>query len=254
MAPFLPTVPTRMSSSDAASDSAQDNPLSRQGLPSPLLLGSASFTRKLILGEMRIPYHTVVRPIDERGLGDRTRDDPRDLVLTLAAAKMDRLVDEIRRGRCADELPPAVTTPGAAAADAREWVVLTGDQVVVHRGRILEKPASAAEARDFAVGYATAPCRTVGACVLAHLPSGTRVCGTDTAAVHFRPTIGGAVVDRLLEEGAPVLSCAGGLMIEHPLVREHVDRIEGTEDSVMGLSKALVERLLGELKEKLEES
>ena len=239
----------------AAGDAAGHDPLARRGLPSPLLLGSASFTRKLILAEMNVPYHTVVRPIDEKGLGDRARDDPRDLVLTLAVAKMDHLLDEIGRGQCADDLPPAATTTTATGTTAaeREWLVLTGDQVVVHRGRILEKPDSAAQARRFAEGYAAAPCRTVGACAVAHLPSGRRVAGVDTATVHFQPTIGGEVVDRLLEEGAPVLSCAGGLMIEHPLVREHIDRIEGTEDSVMGLSKDLVDRLLDELGEKLKE-
>ena len=77
--------------------------------------------------------------------------------------------------------------------------------------------------------------------------------GVDTATIYFKPTIDGELVDRLLQEDAPILSCAGGLMIEHPLVKEHIDRIEGTEDSVMGLSKYLVERLLGELKEKLDE-
>jgi septum formation protein len=41
-------------------------------------------------------------------------------------------------------------------------------------------------------------------------------------------------------------------MIEHALVREHVVKIDGTEDSIMGLSKDLVEGLLVELKEKLD--
>ena len=40
-------------------------------------------------------------------------------------------------------------------------------------------------------------------------------------------------------------------MVEHPLVKEHIDVIDGTEDSVMGLSKDLVLRLLGELKDRL---
>ena len=67
-------------------------------------------------------------------------------------------------------------------------------------------------------------------------------------------TITGEIIDNLLKEDAPVLSCAGGLMIEHPLTREHIDRIDGTEDSVMGLSKDLVTRLLGELRQKLTEN
>lgn len=250
-----------VSSSSAASDLANEgdrgNPLSERGLPSPLLLGSASFTRKLILSEMNIPYHKVVRPIDERGLGDRSRDEPRDLVLTLATAKMDHLLGEIRAGNCADDMPDATTNDADGDEEGEEevgeWVVLTGDQVVTHAGNILEKPESLEEARRFVAGYADSPCMTVGSVVLEHLSTGLRVSGVDTATIHFMPTVDGGLVDRLMEDGAPVLDCAGGLMIEHPLVREHVDRIDGTEDSVMGLSKDLVERLLNELKEKLDE-
>jgi len=61
------------------------------------------------------------------------------------------------------------------------------------------------------------------------------------------------LVDALLAEDAPVLSCAGGLMIEHPLTLKCVDHIDGSEDSVMGLSKDTVLDLLQLLREKLEE-
>ncbi len=224
------------------------DPLTRRGLPAPLLLGSASFTRRLILSEMNVPYAKLVRPIDERGIGNRG-GDPGELVMTLAHAKMDRLVEEILGGNCADELPIPAEDDGG-----RAWVVLTADQVVTHGGRVLEKPDSVEEARAFVAGYADGgPVSTHGACVLAHLPSGLRASGVDTASVRFGRTVAGSdLVDRLLREGAPILGCAGGLMIEHPLVREHVVRIDGTEDSIMGLSKDLVERLLEELKEKLD--
>ena len=53
--------------------------------------------------------------------------------------------------------------------------------------------------------------------------------------------------------GEPVLSCAGGLMVEHPAVKEYITGMDGTEDSVMGLSKALVLRLLDELAALLQE-
>jgi len=43
-------------------------------------------------------------------------------------------------------------------------------------------------------------------------------------------------------------------MVEHPLVREYLQSIDGTEDSVMGLSKALVIRLLDELAAKVNET
>ena len=243
-----------------------ENPLSQLNLPSPLLLGSASFTRKLILSQMNIPVHPLVRPIDEKALGNRSKNaNPMELVLEVASAKMDHLLNEIRNGNCVDDMPPSrrpssfstttITTDdyddGASTSD--EWILLTGDQVVLSKQEILEKPISIEQAKQFVSGYAASPCSTVGSCILTHLPSGIRVSGVDTATIYFQSTINGEVlVDQLLSEGAPVLSCAGGLMVEHPLVKQHIERIDGTEDSVMGLSKELVMRLLVELKEKLE--
>jgi septum formation protein len=231
-------------STDAATASSTvPDPVVTLGLPTPLLLGSASFSRKLVLQEMGVHFHVCARPIDEKSLGDRTRDAPHDLVRNLASAKMQHLVREIRAGNCTDDLP--------APLGRTEWIVLTGDQVVTCDGVILEKPESVQEARDFVRRYASNPPSTVGSCVLTHLPSGTQVSGIDTATVHFDPRLPDDLVDRLLAADAPILSCAGGLMVEHPFVKEHIVRIDGTEDSVMGLSKDLVLRLLDELREKL---
>lgn len=234
---------------DRITDDKDDNPLSRNELPTPLLLGSASFTREQILSEMNVPYIKLVRPIDERVIGDRN-GDPKELVMTLANAKMDHLLDEIHNEKCVEELQSAERDEN----ECRDWIVLTADQVVTHGGKILEKPESVEEAHTFVRGYADGtPVSTHGACVIVHLPSGLRTSGVDTASVYFGPTIAESnLVDRLLQEDAPILGCAGGLMIEHSLVREHVVKIDGTEDSIMGLSKDLVERLLIELKEKLD--
>jgi len=244
---FSATTVIRMASASTDDTTPpQNNPLPALGLPSPVLLGSASFTRKLILKEMGIPFAKVVRPIDEKALGDRSQDPPDQLVLTLAKAKMDHLVLEIKEGRCHDDLPSPL--------ESQEWIVLTGDQVVTCDDKILEKPESIEEARTFVANYRTHPPSTVGSCVLTHLPSGIQVSGVDTATIYFQSTIPEDLVDQLVALDEPILSCAGGLMIEHPLTKEHLDRIDGTEDSVMGLSKDLVLRLLQELKEKLDAS
>ncbi|MGK3734764.1 MAG: septum formation protein [Bacillariaceae sp.] len=234
------------------------NPLSRWGLPEPLLLGSASFTRKLILKEMGVPYSKFVRPIDEKALGNRSENaPPKELVLLLANAKMDRLVQELTSSSVRPDDLPEKKKKNTQSNEEDCWVVLTGDQVVTCGGAILEKPDSVEEAKEFVTGYATSPPSTVGSCVLYHHPSGIRVSGVDTATIHFKSdTLGvndaaSILIDSLIEHGEPVMSCAGGLMIEHPLVQNHVDRIDGTEDSVMGLSKDLVLRLLEELAEKL---
>eukprot|EP00588_Corethron_pennatum_P027890 CAMPEP_0194334696 /NCGR_PEP_ID=MMETSP0171-20130528/67006_1 /TAXON_ID=218684 /ORGANISM="Corethron pennatum, Strain L29A3" /LENGTH=248 /DNA_ID=CAMNT_0039097469 /DNA_START=120 /DNA_END=866 /DNA_ORIENTATION=+ len=241
-----------VASSTAGSSTMPDpaDPLSRTGLPTPLLLGSGSFTRKLILKEMGIPFHLTVRSIDEKGVGDRG-GDARDLVKNLSNAKMDALVEALRDG------DPAIALPDGrdVSNDGAGWVVLTADQVVTHAGSILEKPADVGQAREFVARYASSPPATVGAVTLCHVPSEVRVTGVDSATIHFAAGVAeDDLVGRLLDDGAPVLSCAGGLMVEHPLVREHIDRIDGTEASVMGLSKELVLELLGELKTKLDEN
>lgn len=197
---------------------------------------------------MGVPFYILVRPIDEKGLGDRSRDAPADLVLTLAKAKMEHLVNEIQANHCEVELKDAFRDD---ATKNHSMVILTGDQVVTCDGDILEKPESVDEAREFVSKYGSRPPSTVGSCVLTHLPSGIQVSGVDTATIHFKADTPASLVDTLVAEDAPVMSCAGGLMVEHPAVKEYITRIDGTEDSVMGLSKDLVLRLLDELAEKL---
>ena len=194
---------------------------------------------------MGIRYELIVRSIDEKVLGDRN-DDPAKLVLTLAKAKGDFLVSKLMNGGETDL--PEKKSNGKHGG----WIILTADQVVTHAGSILEKPETVEEAKEFVSRYAFGAPKTVGACVLTHIPSGLQVSGVDSAQINFRATVAECnLVDKLLEDGAPIMSCAGGLMVEHPLVREHIRGINGTEDSVMGLSKHLVMDLLYEMDSKL---
>lgn len=233
-----------------------ENPLISLSLPSPLILGSGSFTRKLILDEMRIPYLVKVRPINERKLGDRSDgSDPSKLVMTLAQAKCDHLAEGI--------LTESVIDGGITSLDMKyfpqkEYIILTADQVVTWKDRILEKPDSIDEAKAFVKGYGEVPPSTVGAVILKHFPTGLTVSGVDIARIVFSKKLADRdghhannLIDRLYEENQPILSCAGGLMIEHSLVKEYIEHIDGTEDSVMGLSKALVMKLLKELRKEL---
>ena len=236
-----------MSASSSTASAA--DPLVELGLPSPLILGSGSFTRKLILKEMAVAYELVVRPIDEKDIGDRD-GDPATLVSTLAKAKGDHLIASLTDKD--DDALSSLARNKKSEGECGGWVVLTADQVVTHAGSILEKPESIDEAKDFVGRYAISAPKTVGAVVLTHIPSGIQVSGVDSAQINFLPSVAeGDLVERLLEDDAPVLSCAGGLMVEHPLVQEHISSIDGTEDSVMGLSKELVLELLAELKEHL---
>lgn len=90
--------------------------------------------------------------------------------------------------------------------------------------------------------------------MLTHLPSMKQVHGVDTSTIYFKKQIGKdcqTLLEKLLDDDAPVLSCAGGLMIEHPFVQEYIERIDGSVDGVMGLSKGMVLKLLQSMKEEL---
>ena len=190
-----------------------------------IVLGSSSATRSAIMKELGYRFETAKPGIDEKAI---RFDDPEELVLALGKAKAKALLEGAR---------------GAEFA-SRGVFLLTGDQVVVWRGKILEKPEDEAECRKFIAGYGEAPPSTVGSCVVTDAASGAQWSSVDVATVHFSP-IPSASVDTLIAEG-DVMWCAGGLMVEHALVQPHVTRMEGTIDSVMGLCKESATRLLNE--------
>jgi predicted house-cleaning NTP pyrophosphatase (Maf/HAM1 superfamily) len=99
-------------------------------------LGSALFTRKLILKEMNVNFVKVVWPIDEKSLGDWRHDAPKDLALKLAKAHMDHLIQEIVAGNCQGDLPTSDNNN-----QNEEWIVLMGAQVVITlNGSMRSKP------------------------------------------------------------------------------------------------------------------
>ncbi len=94
------------------------------------------------------------------------------------------------------------------------------------------------QARSFIKGYSGSFSSTVGSVLVTNLCNGKVFSAVDTAKIQF-DTIPDNVIEQLIIEGE-VFRCAGGLMIEHPLVAPLITSIEGTRDSVMGLSKELV--------------
>ena len=198
--------------------------------PPRIILGSSSSSRRAIMDGLAsafgFAYEVRTADIDEKAIRHAA---PEELVMALGSAKADAIL-----AKMAAEAPAA---PGGG-----DGYLLTCDQVVVHEGRILEKPEGEAEARAFIAGYARAPAATVGSVVVTRLATGARAAALDLATIHMQP-LPAADIDALIAEGE-VFWCAGGLMVEHPLVAPRVTRIDGAQDSVMGLSAYLVVRLL----------
>lgn len=204
------------------------HPNTKRAALAKLILGSKSWSRRTLLSELDFdlpPFDIVVPDIDEAAL--RT-ESATDLVLIIAIAKARALLS---RG---------VITP--APIEQGKTLLVCGDSVVKHKGRILEKPADEAEARQFLQSYATAPATTVSSIVVVDVHTKKKWEGVDEAEVYFRP-MPHNVIDELIRTGGSMQS-AGALRIEHPLAVQYTDCIIGHRSAVMGFSQPLAKQLL----------
>lgn len=175
--------------------------------------------------EFEFTYETLSADIDEQAI---RHDVPTQLVALLAEAKASALINKLT----------------ASEGTPSNGYLITCDQVVVHQGRILEKPASEEEARAFIKSYANSFASTVGSVMCTALSTGRSSSAVDVADVYM-VELPGENVNQLVEEGI-IFRCAGGLMVEHPLVAPYVT-IHGGLDRIMGLDKLTLMRTMVEV-------
>ncbi|XP_060199691.1 uncharacterized protein LOC132628025 isoform X5 [Lycium barbarum] len=194
-----------------------------------LILGSSSTARRKILADMGYHFTTMSADIDEKAI---RKEKPEDLVMALAEAKADAIISKFRNTENLEK-------------DVNPTILVAADTVVVYEGVVREKPSSEAEARQFMKDYANGHAATVSSVLVTNLVTGSRRGEWDKVEIYFHD-IPDQVIDKLIEEGI-VLYAAGGLIIEHPLILPYVKEVVGSTDSVMGLPKALTERLIKEV-------
>lgn len=173
-----------------------------------------------MLEEMGIEFEVMPADIDEKAI---RHDDPKELVLGIANAK-------------ADFLLPKITEPA---------ILITGDAIVLCAKKVLEKPKTKQEVRDFLQGYKNYPAQTITAVVVTNTSTGKRAEVIDTSKVYFN-NFSETEIDAIINDGQ-VFDLSGGFTIEGSLWEKHVDKIEGTRDSVIGLPKDITERLIDEV-------
>ncbi|KAF5445114.1 hypothetical protein F2P56_034190 [Juglans regia] len=191
-----------------------------------IILGSSSIARRTILAEMGYEFTIMTADIDEKCI---RKDKPEDLVMALAEAKAEAILQR---------------PIGDYIKDAEPTLLITCDQVVVYEGVVREKPSSKEEARQYLKDYSGSHAATVGSVLVTNLKTGFRKGEWDRVEIYFHE-IPDEIIEKLIEEGI-VLNVAGGLIIEHPLILPFVKQVVGTTDSVMGLPKALTDKLLRE--------
>ena len=110
-------------------------------------------------------------------------------------------------------------------------------------GEIREKPENAEECRRFLRSYKDGPATCVASIVVTNTKTKKTLESTQTASVFFRPIIESRI-EELIKQG-DVLKCAGGFTIEH--MENELEKIEGEESVVKGMSKKEVARLIEEV-------
>ncbi|KAJ0098053.1 hypothetical protein Patl1_28935 [Pistacia atlantica] len=198
--------------------------------------------RREILAEMGYEFSIITADIDESSI---RREKPEELVMALAEAKADAIIQRLQNTSQFKDDPQAT-------------LLITADTVVVYKGTIREKPSGKEEAREFIKGYSGSHAAVVGSVLITNLKTGTRKGGWERAEVYFHD-IPDEVIDNLIDEGI-TLNVAGGLMLENPLTLPFVEAVVclpppslppsacvvGGTDTVMGLSKVLTEKLIRE--------
>ncbi len=182
-----------------------------------IILGSQSPRRATILKELGYEFEVMPADIDELAIRS---EDPAELALLLARAKVDVLLPKIT--------PPAM--------------LITSDLIVVWNGHIREKPTSPEEARRFLIECSQAECVCIAGVSVINCATGIRREGTDRASVWLNP-IPASLIEELVASGDPY-GWGGGFEISDPRIVPYLARMEGDRTTVMGLPGALVKQFL----------
>ena len=187
-----------------------------------IILGSQSRFRAQALREAGIEVDECISPgIDEKAI---RCDDPEKLVLALAKAKAEAIVDKI---------------DGPA-------ILITADQVVVCNGEMREKPQSREEATRFLASYVDHPAEIINGIMVTNTATGAMASGIDIASVQYNKSL--LDETEMIVDNSFAMESAGGLVLENPLMKKHEVQRERTVDSFFGMPIDLVKRLIEEVR------
>ena len=185
-----------------------------------IILGSASPRRHELFRELGYEFDIIPPGIDEKAI---RVDDLRTLPLAIARSKSKALVRQM----------------------TRPVIVVTCDTVVIHDGKLREKPSSESQAREYLRTYSDHPAEVICGVVAANTKTGKSLDGVESAKVFFH-RIPDSVIDDLIEHGA-ILDAAGGFMAQMQAINKYITHIDGSMDTVMGLPRALTKRLIEQI-------
>ncbi len=185
-----------------------------------IILGSGSPRRQEILKNWGYNFDVRIPQIDERSIRS---DDFKSLPVLIARSKSENLREKI-------------TEPA---------ILITCDTVVVHDGKLYEKPLSDDEARSFLLSYGSTPAEVISGVVVMNTENKKIAEGVDSAKVYFLK-IPLSLIEEMILLGK-VFDWAGAFHPADPAIKPYIAYIEGEKDTVMGLPGFLTRRLIDEV-------
>lgn len=193
-----------------------------------IILGSSSRWRAEILEKEGYKNIDIIPPnIDEQQECLRS-DNPPELVLKVASAKLEKVISEI---------PPIVE-------EGDQIFVICCDMVVVCNNRIREKPKDEEECKEFLRSYSQGSAAE-GVCgvVVYNYQTQKSAAGVEVCSQYFKP-MSEEFIQHLITIGN-VMQCCGGFTIED-MADYLADRI-GDETTIIGLPRILTSSLLSQI-------
>ncbi len=185
-----------------------------------IILGSQSPGRKKILQSLGYNFRVMHANFDEKSIRLK---NPKKLVKILAQAKATKLLTRIKQ----------------------EAILITADQVVLCHSKILEKPKNQNEIKKFLKLYSKFPATTVTAIAVTNTATNKQKIDVNLATIWFKP-----MEEKTMEKIAnrrSNLHYAGGFTIDDPMYRKYIKKINGDEDSIIGLPSRLLLKMLPEI-------
>ena len=188
-----------------------------------LVLGSSSKYRRQLLQDAGFEIHSQHSPnINEYNIGlkERSLNDAKNLVLKVAKAKAEALLNN----------------------NNLDCILITSDQVIVCNGKIREKPKSEQECIEYLESYSQYPAICYTGICLVNTRTMKIVQDVDVATQYWSK-IPLSSMQEAIKQG-DVMHCAGGFMIDSPIFEPYLDKREGDASTIIGFSIPLFKKLL----------
>eukprot|EP00808_Paulinella_micropora_P012540 g22451.t1 len=205
--------------------------VSRIRVSLPVILGSASAARKHLLTQAGVRFTVITADLDERALTvpgsalPRERSDAAELSAVVANAKADRILSVLPE-------------------DAPESLLVTADAMAHFEGVIREKPSSIEELRKWWAQYQVSPVCACTTVVVCNTKTRRRFQGNATCQQIYK-RMPESVLEQLIANGV-LIGCAGGYIVDDPLVWPYLGERSGSQSCLMGFPIEVCKSLLEE--------